>query len=177
MRRNYEGGGICHTGPQRAGCNKVVQPLCDVTRNTQVVRGTAAGAVWTINFQLARCNFFQALGARMHSLDANTPTVVRAAEVQQVDINGCAQEAGSQTAAAANTTIVGLMRDFDTPDECACPIAWGIFGRQAFAENLVVAGVNIDVAAADQYVTLLGNCLSACPPGLEVGKPFTGGFS
>jgi len=148
-----------------------------VTRVTSVVRAQAAGAVVTLPFNLARCDFFQAVGARMHAIDSTNPTVTRGFEVHSASTNERPQEAGSQTAAAGNLVIIGLVRDWNQPDDYAIPISWGIFAQASFVNNLRITGINIDVAPLDFYVSLVGNCLSACPPGLELGKPFTGGFS
>ncbi len=166
-----------HAGPGKAGCNKCVMPLCDVTRVTTVIRNQAAATGFTLAFNLTRCNFFQALGARMNALDTATPTILREAEVQAIDINGCAEEAGSNNAVAiGNTTMVGLLSDYRLPDSCFCPVSWGIFAQDAFVENLEFGLFNIDVAAIDVYVSLAGNCLTACPPGLTLGQPFMSGF-
>ena len=166
-----------HAGPGKAGCNKCVQPLCDVTRVTTVIRNQAAATGLQLNFNLTRRNLYQALGCRMNVVDTATPTVLREAEVQSIDINGCAQEAGSNNAiAVGNTTIVGLASDYRLPDSCFCPVSWGIFAQTAFVEVLDFGFFNIDVAAVDIYVSLAGNFLTACPPGLTLGQPFIGGY-
>ncbi len=166
-----------HAGPGKAGCNKCVTPLCDVTRVTTVIRNQAAATGFTLNFNLTRCDFYQALGCRMNSLDTATPTILREAEVQAVDINGCAQEAGSNNAVAVgNTTMVGLVSDYRLPDSCFCPISWGIFSQANFVNLLQIGYFNNDVAASDLYCSLAGNCLTSCPPGLTLGQPFMSGY-
>jgi len=152
--------------------------LCDITKVTSVIRGTAAGATATLTMQLNRCNFFQACAVRFWAIDGAAASTNRRVEIQIVEINSCAQECGSAAALlAANVDMVALVDDYTVVDfPFGVPVCWGIFARNTFAETQTTGISNIDAAAVDFYETAFGNACPSLPPGGELGVPGTRGY-
>ena len=176
--RNPAGGGggcLPHLG---CDTGNSVTPMCDITKVTSVVRGTAAAATATLTMQLNRCNFFQTCAARMWAIDGAAASTNRRVEIQQIEINACAQECGSSAALAAdNVDMVALLDDYTVVDfPFGVPVCWGIWARNTFAEVLTIVYSNIDVAAVDFYHTSFGNACPALPPGAALGDPGTKGY-
>jgi hypothetical protein len=161
-RRNQEGGEAFRTVAK-----------CDVTKVTSALLNQAAATTFTITQQLQRCNCFWPCSVRIWGIDNAAASTNRAFNLQQVEVNACAQECGSVAALAVGALdLIAESRDYSEPLEWyGVPVCWSPFCRQAFAETLTTGLENTDTVAIDVYVSLWGNACPAVPVGMSCGKP------
>ncbi len=172
-RRNANMGGSLALPHTSCVPGKSLTAACDLTKVTTAVLDTAAAATALITMQLNRCNFFWTCSTRFWFIDNAAASTNRRAQINQIEVNACAQECGSAAAlAAAAVDIVGLSDDY-TQEICwwGIPVCWSPWSRNTFAEVATAGIENIDAAAIDSYWTHWGVACPALPPGLACGRP------